>query len=173
MIRDLAVNHQMAPVIGLLHGMVVTNHTRLKRIVEGISAEETHYHGAEGTYNSIAQLIRHLTVVDLHWVFRLQSMAVPAEWIQKYGEMFAPDGRLPRVEDISIAALLEEYDQIQLMLHDVCLEMGDTVLEQIIPYENGKQATIRWGIWHIADHTRHHYAQIVHLKQMFRRKDLV
>ncbi|OLR82050.1 cytosolic protein [Bacillus cereus] len=35
-------------------------------------------------------------------------------------------------------------------------------------YEKGETATIRWGIWHIADHNRYHQAHISRLRKLYR-----
>ncbi|MNP06469.1 hypothetical protein D3C76_984530 [compost metagenome] len=40
------------------------------------------------------------------------------------------------------------------MLIDACAELTDTDLNQVVTFGHGneKQATIRWGLWHMADH---------------------
>ncbi|MED0923864.1 DinB family protein, partial [Bacillus paranthracis] len=35
-------------------------------------------------------------------------------------------------------------------------------------YEKEENATIRWGIWHIADHNRYHQAHISQLRKLYR-----
>ncbi|GJM69162.1 hypothetical protein HMSSN036_13780 [Paenibacillus macerans] len=162
---DLQPVTGMSPVIGLLHAMVRFNFLRLKQAVEGLTQKEIDYKGPKGGQNSIAQLIRHLTVVDLHWVYRLQKAEVPAEYTAKFGPMYNADGKLPMVKNVPLQTLLEDYEQIQEMLKEVCLKLDDDELLKEVPYENGNTATVRWGIWHIADHSRHHYAHIVGLKK--------
>ncbi|PWN15864.1 hypothetical protein CU072_09865 [Bacillus thuringiensis] len=34
-------------------------------------------------------------------------------------------------------------------------------------YEKGENATIRWGVWHIADHNRYHQAHISRLRKLY------
>jgi hypothetical protein len=41
-------------------------------------------------------------------------------------------------------------------------------LGKAVNYENGVKATIRWGIWHIADHNRYHQAHINQLRKRYR-----
>jgi hypothetical protein len=79
--------------------------------------------------------------------------------------MYDDDGKLPSIKDIKFQTLIEEYDQSQKMIRDVCLMKTDNELDQVVPFENGNTATVRWGIWHIADHCRHHYSNIVQLKK--------
>jgi hypothetical protein len=50
------------------------------------------------------------------------------------------------------------------MFESVCIGLTDADLNRRVYYENGSEATIRWGIWHIADHSRYHQANIKHLK---------
>jgi uncharacterized damage-inducible protein DinB len=157
---DLNPTPGMTPTIGLLHATVTHNYLRLKRIVAGLTQEEIDFKGPQDEWNSIAQLLRHLTVIDLHWVFRLQSSEVAAELQTRFGPMRDKDGKLPTVKNISLTTLLEEYDQIQEMMREVCLNKTDADLSQVVSFEKGKIATVRWGIWHIADHSRYHQAHI-------------
>ncbi|OWA33536.1 hypothetical protein B9G55_22820 [Saccharibacillus sp. O16] len=138
--------------------MVIYNYQRLKRLVGGLTQEEIDYKGTNNELNSIAQLLRHLAVVDLHWVYRLQSMDIPKELKERFGSMYDADGKLPFIKDISLETLLGEYDYIQDQLKDVCTKLSDDDLVRIVPFENGNTATIQWAIWHVADHSRHHYA---------------
>lgn len=165
---DLEPDSDMTPVIGLLHSMVIYNFERLKRLLAGMTQNQMDYKGPNHDQNSIAQLLRHLTVVDLHWVYRLQSRQVPTELQTKFGPMYDADGKLPTVTNIPLHTLVDEYEQVQAMLHHVCLNITDSDLDQTVPYEAGKTATVRWGIWHVADHSRHHYSNIVQMKKHFR-----
>lgn len=165
---DLSRDPQMSPVVGLLHAMVKYNFERLKRLVSDLTADEMDYTGVNKDQNSIAQLLRHLTVVDLHWVYRLQAAAMPVELQEQFGPMYDENGKLPIVRNIPLQILLDEYEHIQQMFRMVCLQKTDDDLLTIVPFENGNQASVRWGIWHIADHSRHHYANIAALKKMLR-----
>lgn len=165
---DFSPDSEMTPVIGLLHAAVKYNFVRLKQLVEDMTQEEIDYKGPNQELNSAAQLLRHLAVVDLHWVYRLQSKSVPAAYRERFGPMYEEDGKLPMINGISLKALLDEYEEIQDMFRKVCLSKTDDDLSEIVPYGNENNATVRWGIWHIADHSRHHYADMVRLKKMVR-----
>ncbi|KIL36334.1 hypothetical protein SD71_08575 [Cohnella kolymensis] len=157
----------MSPTVGLLHSMVTYNYQRLNRLVIGLTQDQIDYKGPNNELNSIAQLLRHLAVVDLHWVYRLQSSEVPSELTGKFGPMYDEEGKLPSVRNVPLHVLLEEYEQIQDMFREVCKKLSDADLDKVVPFENGNSSTIRWGIWHIADHSRHHYSSIVQLKKSF------
>jgi uncharacterized damage-inducible protein DinB len=161
---DLVSDTKMSPITGMLHAMVNYNFQRLKRLVDGMTQEEIDYKGADNILNSVAQLLKHLAIVDLHWVYRLQSTEIPKEIKEVFGPMYDEEGKLPMVRNISLHHLLEQYDQVQDLLKEVCSGLTDNDLEKMVPFENGNTATIRWGIWHIADHNRHHYANIAQLK---------
>lgn len=76
------------------------------------------------------------------------------------GPMYDKDGKLPIVRNIPLHTLLDDYESVQQMLREVCLKKTDDDLSKIVPFENGHNATVRWSIWHIADHSRHHQAHI-------------
>ena len=50
-----------------------------------------------------------------------------------------------------------------VMMNIWCCSLREEVL-----YEKGETATIRWGIWHIADHNRYHQAHISRLRKLYR-----
>ncbi|WP_433617094.1 DinB family protein [Paenibacillus cellulositrophicus] len=52
------------------------------------------------------------------------------------------------------------------------IQLTDADLEKTVTFghENEKQATIRWGIWHMADHNRYHQAHINLLRKWYKEK---
>lgn len=168
---DFNPDPRMSPTVGLLHAAVTYNYERLKRLVAGLNQTDIDYRGPQNDMNSIAQLLWHLAVVDLHWVYRLQSRQVPPELEARYGPMTDAEGRLPIVRGIPLETLLDEYDYVQDRLREICLGLRDDDLERFVPFENGHQAAIRWAIWHVADHSRHHYANIAHLTKCLRERN--
>ena len=57
-----------------------------------------------------------------------------------------------------------------MMFRLECIKLLEKDLTKVVSYENGQTATIRWGIWHIADHSRYHQAHISLLKKLYRHK---
>ncbi|WP_230126265.1 DinB family protein [Bacillus sp. CECT 9360] len=158
----------MKPIIGMLYSMVASNYERLKTIVADITQEELDYKGPNQKYNSIAQLIRHLAYVDLNWVFRIKGDSMPKSLEEKYGPMLDEKNELPFVAGITSETLLTEYDKVFRMLTAVCFQLTDNHLNNKVEYEDGKEATVRWGIWHMADHNRYHQAHINQLRKLYK-----
>jgi uncharacterized damage-inducible protein DinB len=168
MILDLKGELKMEPIVGMLFSMVDGNYRRLKSIVADMSQEELDYKGPNQKYNSTAQLIRHLAYVDLRWVYRIKGEPVPKMLEEKYGPMFDENNQIPFIYGISLETLLTDYDDVFNMFKSVCYQLTDSELDKIVEYENGKEATIRWGIWHIADHNRYHQAHINQLRKWYK-----
>ncbi|SEB22540.1 DinB family protein [Bacillus nitratireducens] len=170
MLIDLEMDKEMHPTVALLYATVKDTYKRLNILVSDITQEELDYKGPSENLNSIGQLLKHLSVVDLHWVYRLKNEPIPTNIQLDYGPMINPNGKLPSVNNVSINELIKAYDRVQEMFHLECTRLSEDDLNQVVSYENGKQATIRWGIWHIADHNRYHQAHISLLKKIYREK---
>ena len=56
-----------------MYATVADTFNRLQRLVEGTEENELSYKGSENNENSIGQLLQHLAVVDLHWVYRFKE----------------------------------------------------------------------------------------------------
>lgn len=168
MILDLKGESSMEPIVGMLYSVVDGNYKRLKSIVAGMSQEELDYKGPNQKYNSIAQLIRHLAYVDLNWVFRIKGEPVPELLEDKYGPMLDKNNEIPLIYGVSLERILSDYDEVFNMFKSICFQLTDNQLNKIVEYENGVTATIRWGIWHIADHNRYHQAHINQLRKWYK-----
>ncbi|UPK46399.1 DinB family protein [Paenibacillus pabuli] len=169
MLYDLKGEANMSPVVGLLYSAVTENSQRLQRITDGMSLEEIDYKGPNHNFNSTAQLIKHITYVDLNWVYRINGLPLPQTLKEQHGPMIDEHGRLPMVQGVSLSILMSTYEGVITMLKDACAQLTDDDLARIVTFghENEKQATIRWGIWHIADHSRYHQAHINQLRRWY------
>ncbi|MFK3937532.1 DinB family protein [Alkalihalobacillus sp. NPDC078783] len=159
MIRDLQTEHPMQPVTNLLYAAIEENYQRLCSIVKGINQELLDYKGEGGEENSIAQLIKHLSYVDLLWVYRFKGGHIPNELETKYGPMVDGEGNIPDVSGVPLECIITDYQKVIDQLQDFCLSIYDEHLSDIVEYET-EQATIRWGLWHLSDHSRYHQAHI-------------
>ncbi|SLJ96703.1 DinB superfamily protein [Paenibacillus sp. RU5A] len=83
--------------------------------------------------------------------------------------MIDENGSLPMVQGISLSTLMSTYEGVITMLKDACTQLTDDDLARIVTFghENEKQATVRWGMWHIADHSRYHQAHINQLRRWY------
>lgn len=167
MLKDLHTDEEMSPTVQLFFSMVEENYKRLRASIQNISQEVLDCKGIDRKQNSIAQLIRHLAYVDLRWVYRFKGDPIPEELENRYGPMTNEKGELPSVAGVPLDQLLQDYEEVFQQFRQECLRLRDEDLKTVVGYEDGKQATIQWGIWHIADHSRYHQA---HINQLVKQK---
>ncbi|OZB96187.1 DinB family protein [Paenibacillus sp. XY044] len=172
MLYDLKGEANMAPMVGILYSAVKENSQRLQSITAGMSQEEVDYKGPDSIFNNTAQLIRHILYVDLNWVYRIKGLPLPQSLQEQYGPMIDEHGGLPMFQGVSLSTLMSQYDSVLDMLKEACTQLTDADLEKIVTFghENEKQATIRWGLWHMADHNRYHQAHINQLRKWHKEK---
>lgn len=87
MFYDLQGEANMSPIVGMLFSAVKENNQRLRIITEGMSQEEVDYKGPDNSFNSTAQLIKHILYVDLNWVYRMKGQPLPEPLKEQYGPM--------------------------------------------------------------------------------------
>lgn len=63
---------------------------------------------------------------------------------------------------------MQDYEAVHHMFYEECMKLTEYDLTREVFYEKGENATIRWGIWHIADHNRYHQAHISQLRKLYR-----
>lgn len=170
MLYDLKGESNMTTIVGMLYSAVKENYQRLNCITKDMSQEEVDYKGPNNEFNSTAQLIKHLLYVDLNWVYRIQGQSLPQALIEKYGPMIDGNNKLPMVKGISLNTLMSNYEDVITILKETCAEITEADLDKVVTFghENEKQATIRWGLWHMADHSRYHQAHINQLRRWYR-----
>jgi uncharacterized damage-inducible protein DinB len=166
---DLKGGADMSPMVGILFSAVSENSQRLVSITEGMSQKEMDYKGPTNHLNSTAQLIKHIMYVDLNWVYRIKGQLLPDSLRKEYGPMIDTNNRLPMIEGVSWNTLMSKYQGVVKMLHEACTEISDVDLDRVVTFghQNEKQATIRWGLWHMADHNRYHQAHINQLRKCY------
>ncbi|WP_026561127.1 DinB family protein [Bacillus sp. J37] len=170
MLYDLQGEANMAQMVGILYSTVKENSQRLQSITAGMSQEEVDYKGPNNKYNSTAQLIKHIMYVDLNWVYSIKEKPLPDSLKEQYGPMIDENDRLPMVKGVSLNTLMDQYEGILNTLKDTCIQLTDADLDKVVTFghENEKKATIRWGLWHMADHNRYHQAHINQLRKWYR-----
>ncbi|MEC3638009.1 DinB family protein [Bacillus halotolerans] len=163
--RDLFIRKDMAPTVSLLYSAVEENSLRLASIVSRMTHRELYYKGCCQTKNSTAQLLQHIANVDIRWVWRIKENRVPEHIEDIYGPMTDESGRLPEPKNQpGLEELLTRHQHVINELKSVCKTLTENDLHQTLSYE-GDKATVRWGIWHMADHNRYHQAHIEALKK--------
>lgn len=171
MVFDLKGESNMEPAVGMLYSTVKENFQRLKSITDGMEQEELDYKGPNGRFNSTGQLIKHLAYVDLNWVYRIKDEPLPDVLEEKYGPALDENNRLSMVKGVPLQELLYNYEKVFGMFRSECARLTDTGLDKIVTYEEGKKATVRWGIWHMSDHNRYHQAHINQLRKWYNEKN--
>lgn len=174
MLHDLQGQADMSPVVGMLYSAVRENSRRLQTITEGMSQEEVDYKGPDYNLNSTAQLIKHILYVDLNWVYRIKGIPLPQSLREQYGPMIDENNNLPMVSGVSRDTLISQYEGVITDLKETCEQLTDADLDRIVTFghDHEKQATLRWGIWHMADHNRYHQAHINQLRKWFKGKEV-
>lgn len=159
----------MSPIVGMLYAAVKENNNRLRLITNDMSQNEIDYRGPDGKFNSTAQIIKHLTYVDLNWVYRIKDQPVPASLQAQFGPMLDENNRLPMINGASLHSLMLKYEKVIELLTESCTQLTDADLDRVVTFGHNdeKSATIRWGIWHIADHSRYHQAHINQLRKWY------
>jgi len=170
MIYDLQGEANMSPIVGMLYSTVKENSQRLQLISKGMTQEEVDYKGPNDMFNSTAQLIKHIMYVDLNWIYRFRGLPLAQSLIEQYGPMIDANNRLPHIQGKSLNTLMSDYENVLTMLRDTCTRLLDDDLDKVVTFghENEKQATIRWGLWHMADHNRYHQAHINQLRKWYK-----
>jgi uncharacterized damage-inducible protein DinB len=157
---DLTPDPQMTPLVGMLHATVIDSFQRLRRVLTGVTQAELDFHGPDGTCNSISQMIRHLILIDLRWAYRFRSEPLPANALDRFGPFRDPSGRLPLAAGRPTEDLIAEYEWVLEQLRLSLVSLTDTDLTRRVMVDGGVEATFRWGIWHMADHSRFHQGHI-------------
>ncbi|MBD2870379.1 DinB family protein [Paenibacillus arenilitoris] len=160
----------MSPIAGMLYSAVKENSQRLQAITSGMSQDEVDYRGPRNNSNSTAQLIKHILYVDLNWIYRMKGEPLPQALKERHGPMIDASNRLPMVQGQSLNTLMSDYEDVLTMLKETCTQLKDADLDKVVTFghDNEKRATIRWGLWHMADHSRYHQAHINLLRKWYR-----
>ena len=141
--KDLYIDKNMNPQVAILYAMVTDTFKRLQKLVEGTDEKELSFKGTENNENSIGQLLQHLAVVDLHWVYRFKGEDVPPAFENKYGPMLNEVGELPSLRKNTLQELMQDYEAVQKLFYEECMTLTETDLMREVLYEKDETATIR------------------------------
>lgn len=156
------------PHLALLFGQVETAERFLVWLTQRCSQEEMEYRGPAGDRNSIATLILHIAGCNLMWVYPiLQDRPVPEE-LQGRFILHEGDGPMPAVVGLPAAELLDRHRESVAHLREYLLTLSDADLDRTVSMGPEVEATIRWGLWHIAEHSMLHQGHIRWLRLWYR-----
>lgn len=126
--KDLYLEKNMNPQVAILYATVADTFKRLQKLVEGTDEKELSFKGLKNNENSIGQLLQHLAVVDLHWVYRLKGEPVPLALDNIYGPMLNEVGELPSLRKHTLQQLMQDYEAVQHMFYEECLKLTENDL---------------------------------------------
>lgn len=118
----------MNPQVAILYATVADTFKRLQKLVEGTDEKELSFKGLKNNENSIGQLLQHLAVVDLHWVYRLKGEPVPLALDNIYGPMLNEAGELPSLRKHTLQQLMQDYEAVQHMFYEECMKLTENDL---------------------------------------------
>lgn len=75
-----------------------------------------------------------------------------------YGPIIDENHKLLMIQGVLWNTLMSKYEGVIEMLKETCTQLSDADLDQVVTFghDNEKEATIRWGLWHMADPNRYH-----------------
>ncbi|MDA2595430.1 DinB family protein [Bacillus paranthracis] len=155
--KDLYLEKNMNPQVAILYATVADTFKRLQKLVEGTDEKELSFKGLKNNENSIGQLLQHLAVVDLHWVYRLKGEPVPLALDNIYGPMLNEAGELPSLRKHTLQQLMQDYEAVQHMFYEECLKLTENDLTREVFYPTlmgsktptskcSERKEVRWGI---------------------------
>ncbi|MGG3401959.1 DinB family protein, partial [Bacillus paranthracis] len=132
--KDLYLEKNMNPQVAILYATVADTFKRLQKLVEGTDEKELSFKELKNNENSIGQLLQHLAVVDLHWVYRLKGEPVPLALDNIYGPMLNEVGELPSLRKHTLQQLMQDYEAVQHMFYEECLKLTENDLTREVFY---------------------------------------
>lgn len=168
MLRDLTAPDISEPGVAIMQGMIDDAFHRLQRLVGDMHPKELEYQGPNGRLNSTATLVMHLAVTDLSWVGSIGGVPIPPEVRARYGPLEGVHGRLPEIQGYTAHQLLDLYGEVQARMRGMLRTLSDANLTRVIQLPGRPDTTVRWGLWHIAEHSMLHQGHIRWLKQWAR-----
>lgn len=160
---------EVAPALALPLGEIEVAFRRLTNLVKDLPQAALDYRGPDGTLNSVAMLIAHLTVVDVGYLHAIMGTPVPPELAEAVGPYHDEQGRIPLVEGRPAAELLAQYGRVIDLVRAYLKTKGDD--EAARPVTIGwwpQPATVRYVLWHMASHSMFHQGQIARLLAWYR-----
>ena len=146
--------------VRLLFGQIDYARKSLFWEIEEMTTDELDFRGPEGTLNSTAMLVRHLMAIELWWLHAFQKKPIPTEVLDQFGPLEANDGRIPFVSGLTAPDLLSQYVRVHAMLREYVWALTSADLDRVITLSDEMETTVRWGLWHLAEHSMLHQGQI-------------
>lgn len=148
------------PMLRLLFGQMEYAFKSLFFLVEDMTVAELDYRGPSGTLNSTAMLLRHLAIIDLWWLHAFKGEPIPPELSERYGPLENEEGKLSEISGESLTALRSNYTHVHALLRAYVKSLTDADLDRPVRLGDQTETSVRWGLWHLAEHSMMHQGQI-------------
>lgn len=156
------------PQLSLLFGQIESAEQWLTWLIEDCTPAELTYRGPAGDRNSIATLVLHIAGCNLKWLYELfQREPVPAPLRERF-LFHDDDGPMPEMTGYSADQLLALHRESVARLREYLLTLSDGDLDRRISMGPDMEATVRWGLWHLAEHSMLHQGHMRWLRLWFR-----
>lgn len=162
---DVRLDPILPPLVALLWGQIEDARRQLQELVAGMDQPALEYRGPTGDDNSTASLLAHLALSDLSFARHCFGTEIPVDVRARFGPNRDEAGRLPVVTGVPAAELLDRVDTAHGYLRRGMAGLQDTDLDRVLPLFRGNDGTLRWVLWHVADHHMLHQGQIRTLKR--------
>jgi uncharacterized damage-inducible protein DinB len=169
--RDLQ-NPGLPPILGQAFSQLEDAFNKLSRRTQEMSQEELEYVGPAGSINSTATLLGHLAVVDLGYLYCIKGEPMSPELEEAYGPYQTEDGKLPQVTGKSVGELLDRYQQVLGMIREYLQTLSDEDATRQVNIDWWSEpATVRYVLWHIANHSMFHQGHIERLRAWYKQRN--
>lgn len=159
------------PALAQAFGQLENAYARLSRQVGGLSQEALEYTGPAGNVNSTAMLLGHLAYANLVYLYIVKGEPIPADLEAEMGPFELEDGTLPRVAGKSAAELAERYGRVLSMAREYLQTQSDAAAARAVKVPWWPEpATVRYVLWHMAQHTSFHLGQIARLQAWYKQE---
>lgn len=157
----------LTPQVALLFGQIKSAHWRLRELVSEMSPAELAYAGPTGRENSTLTLLQHLSEADLDMSIRYAGVEAPPALQAEFGPRRDEKGFLPAARSSEAGVYLARLEQVHGLLRERLAALSDADLSREIKTLDGVGMTLRFGLWHMAEHSMMHQGQIRVLRRQF------
>lgn len=156
------------PQLSLLFGQVELAQQWLIWLMQRCEREELEYRGPAGDRNSIATLVLHIAGCNQQWVYELfQQRPIPGDLKERF-IFHTGEGPMPEIAGLTAAELIERHRESVEHVKQYLLTLTDADLDRTVAMGPNVEATFRWGLWHIAEHSMLHQGHMRWLREWYK-----
>lgn len=161
------------PQLSLLFGQIEMAQQFLTWLIRRCPPSELEYRGPAGDRNSIATMVLHIAGTNLQWVYKLfLNQPIPDHLKERF---LFHDGEsvMPEVTGLTADELLARHQESVEHVRQYLLTLTDADLDRRVSMGPNADATFRWGLWHLAEHSMLHQGHMRWLRLWYRQQQEV